>query len=56
MSEILKVCPELVDHVALAIAQEIGWGTFSHFNPDDMRRISSAAIEAITAWNQRIEL
>lgn len=38
---------EQVELVALAITQEIGWGNFSHFNPDDMRRISRAAIAAL---------
>src|SRR5688500_3383178 len=36
-----------VERVALAITQAIGWGTFSHFNPDDVRRISRAAIAAL---------
>lgn len=39
----------LVEHVALAMAKEIGWGTFSHFNPDDMRRVARAAIAVLEA-------
>jgi hypothetical protein len=37
----------LVERVALAIVQEIGWEPFSHFNPDDIRRIARAAINAM---------
>jgi hypothetical protein len=45
MSEDLKA--DDVEAVALAITKEIGWGTFSHFNPEDVRRISRAAIAAL---------
>lgn len=37
------VAEDDVDRVALAITQEIGWGAFDPFNPDDMRRIARAA-------------
>jgi hypothetical protein len=37
----------VVEVVALAMAKEIGWGTFSHFDPDDMRRVARAAISAM---------
>jgi hypothetical protein len=37
----------VVEAVALAMAKEIGWGTFSHFDPDDMRRVARAAISAM---------
>lgn len=36
-----------VERVAKAIVEEIGWGTFSHFEPEDVRRISRAAIAAL---------
>jgi hypothetical protein len=48
---------DIVERVALAMAKEIGWGTFSHFNPDDMRRVAKAAIEAapgIEALTKRV--
>lgn len=35
-----------VEAVAMAMAQEIGWGTFSHFDPNDMRRVARAAYNA----------
>jgi hypothetical protein len=38
---------ELIEKVSLAIVQAIGWGTFSHFDPGDVRRIARAAIEAM---------
>lgn len=45
---------ELVERVALAMVQEIGWGTFSHFDPNDMRRVSTAALSiAIPAVLER---
>jgi hypothetical protein len=37
---------DLVEKAALAMAQEIGWSTFSHFDPNDMRRVARAALEA----------
>lgn len=37
---------EVVERVGLAIVQEIGWGSFSHFDPEDVRRISRAAVTA----------
>lgn len=43
----------LVERVALAMAIEIGLGTFSHFNPDDMRRIARAAIKASSLATHR---
>jgi hypothetical protein len=38
---------ELVERLATAIVEEIGWGTFSHFDPNDVRRIARAALRAL---------
>lgn len=47
---------ELVEQIALGITQEIGWGTFSHFDPRDVRRIARAALQAsgLEAQNERL--
>lgn len=46
---------DLVEQVAWAIAEEIGWGTFSHFDPNDMRRISRAALSVLEPRIEALE-
>lgn len=46
-SEAIEESEQAVEAVAMAIALEIGWGSFSHFDPNDARRISRAAIAAL---------
>lgn len=43
----------LVEEMARAFVEEVGWGTFSHFDPTDVRRTMRAALSALRQHEER---